>query len=104
MTRDLGSRIIQARWRGVLTRMQFARMKEEVLWPIKGWFEFTGLGANSTRVEVQFFANPRFNEFKHFQAFGVKHRRHHRSETRVKSRVRPSSKVKVKAMPIESGE
>merc|ERR1719272_2905449 len=63
--------VIQSRWRGWMARKQVAFMKEELLWPLKSWFEFKGMGANSCRVEVQFFAHPRFDEYKNFEKFGT---------------------------------
>lgn len=62
--------MIQSLVRGRLARRQVEHIREELLWPLKGWFQYTGMATDSVQVEVQFFANPRFSEFEHFCAFG----------------------------------
>jgi len=60
---------LQAAWRGFMARKQAQTLKEEALWPVKGWFEYTATGRDSVQVEVCFLPNPSFDDF----GFFVKH-------------------------------
>eukprot|EP00913_Durusdinium_trenchii_P002384 g2201.t1 len=61
---------IQTAWRGWLARRHVERLREEALWPLKGWFEFTATGREAVQVEVCFLANPSFNDYKYFLEYG----------------------------------
>jgi len=69
-SKETSAIVIQACWRGWLARAHIKCKREEALWPMKSWFEYKGMGADSVRMEVQFFANMRFDEFRHFSAYG----------------------------------
>eukprot|EP00435_Cladocopium_sp_Y103_P018562 s2266_g4.t1 len=62
--------MIQTAWRGWLARRHVERLREEALWPLKGWFEFTATGRDAVQVEVCFLANPSFNDYKYFLEYG----------------------------------
>lgn len=62
--------MIQTSWRGWLARRHVERLREEALWPLKGWFEFTATGRDAVQVEVCFLANPSFNDYKYFLEYG----------------------------------
>lgn len=61
---------IQARWRGIWARKHAARLAEEAVWPVKGWFEYTGMGRDCVQVNVKFFPNPGFDAYRHFRQHG----------------------------------
>jgi len=61
---------IQARWRGIWARKHAARLAEEAVWPVKGWFEYTGMGRDCVQVNVKFFPNPGFDAYRHFRQYG----------------------------------
>jgi len=58
--------MIQTEWRAWLARRHVERLREEALWPIKGWFEYTATGRDTVQVEVCFLANPSFDDYKYF--------------------------------------
>eukprot|EP00933_Yihiella_yeosuensis_P031113 TRINITY_DN24657_c0_g1_i2.p1 TRINITY_DN24657_c0_g1~~TRINITY_DN24657_c0_g1_i2.p1 ORF type:complete len:804 (+),score=175.10 TRINITY_DN24657_c0_g1_i2:204-2615(+) len=62
--------MVQARWRGVMARRVVTRLREESVWPLKGWFEYTSTGRDSVQVAVKFVKNPRFNSQRHFTQYG----------------------------------
>ena len=66
---DAASRI-QARARGILARKHVARLAEEAEWPLKGWFEYTGMGRDCVQISVKFLLNPGFDAFRHFRRYG----------------------------------
>ena len=61
---------IQARARGILARKHVARLAEEAEWPLKGWFEYTGMGRDCVQMSVKFLLNPGFDAFRHFRRYG----------------------------------
>ncbi|CAK9076743.1 unnamed protein product, partial [Durusdinium trenchii] len=61
---------IQAHVRGMLTRNYVARLAEEAEWPLKGWFEYTGMGRDCVQLNVKFLLNPSFDAFRHFRKYG----------------------------------
>jgi len=61
---------LQAAWRGWLARKHTDRIREEALWTMKGWFEYTATGRDACQVEVKFVPNPSFDDYKHFVAHG----------------------------------
>jgi hypothetical protein len=69
-TREGAAARIQTQWRGKMARLQVKVMQKELVWPLKGWFQYQGMSSSSVHVEVQFFANPRFDEYKHFCEYG----------------------------------
>jgi hypothetical protein len=62
--------VIQTHWRARLARRQIARMNEIVLFPMTGWFSYTGMGSDAVRVDVQFVPNTKFDEYRHFCKYG----------------------------------
>eukprot|EP00931_Biecheleriopsis_adriatica_P005534 TRINITY_DN107033_c0_g1_i1.p1 TRINITY_DN107033_c0_g1~~TRINITY_DN107033_c0_g1_i1.p1 ORF type:complete len:1559 (+),score=429.79 TRINITY_DN107033_c0_g1_i1:111-4679(+) len=61
---------IQAAWRAWLARRNVERLREEALWPVKGWFEYTATGSDAVQVEVCFLANPSFDDYSFFLQHG----------------------------------
>lgn len=98
---EIAAKLVQARWRGHLARHQVAVMNEEALWPMKGFFQYTATGDDSVRVDVQFFANPRFDGFKHFRAYGdygeLEYHEYHRQHSKTRSSAKSKRSKKAKA-------
>merc|ERR1712118_352312 len=46
---DKAATVIQARWRGWLGRRHVEALREEVLWPMKSWFEYFPLAETLCR-------------------------------------------------------
>lgn len=67
---DKAATKIQAAWRGWLARRHVEVMTEHLIWPVRGWFNYTSTGRDCAQVEVQFFPNPRFDGFRYFQQHG----------------------------------
>jgi len=61
---------IQKIWRGKQGRFLVERLKQEMLWPMKGWFEYTATGQDGVRCNVRFLPNPDFDNYKYFVNFG----------------------------------
>lgn len=70
MEKDFAATQIQAVWRGWLARKSVEVIKEQLLWPVKGWFSYTATGRDCAQVEVQFFPNPRFDGYAYFLQYG----------------------------------
>eukprot|EP00930_Biecheleria_cincta_P082493 TRINITY_DN72216_c0_g1_i1.p1 TRINITY_DN72216_c0_g1~~TRINITY_DN72216_c0_g1_i1.p1 ORF type:complete len:1544 (-),score=413.28 TRINITY_DN72216_c0_g1_i1:49-4611(-) len=62
--------VIQAAWRGWLARRHVERLREEALWPVKGWFDYVATGRDAVQVEVCFLGNPSFDDYKYFVQHG----------------------------------
>jgi len=69
--RQRAATLVQAHWRGWLARRFYRQQREELLWPIKSWFEYTATGADSVQVEVAFLANPDFDDYDYFLKYGT---------------------------------
>eukprot|EP00930_Biecheleria_cincta_P056065 TRINITY_DN4224_c2_g4_i1.p1 TRINITY_DN4224_c2_g4~~TRINITY_DN4224_c2_g4_i1.p1 ORF type:complete len:1123 (-),score=268.71 TRINITY_DN4224_c2_g4_i1:286-3654(-) len=65
--------MVQARWRGVQARRHVRALAEESEWPVKGWFEYTGMGLDCVRVQVKFLRNRFFHPYKHFKKYSEEH-------------------------------
>lgn len=65
--------LVQARWRGKQARRHVVAMAEEAEWPMKGWFEYTGMGLDCVRVQVKFMRNRFFHPYKHFKKHSEEH-------------------------------
>mmetsp|Transcript_124768 Transcript_124768/g.216353 ORF Transcript_124768/g.216353 Transcript_124768/m.216353 type:complete len:1232 (-) Transcript_124768:44-3739(-) len=63
--------IIQSYWRGYLARKATKLLKEQAMWPLKLWFEYTPQGPESVKVQVQCLTNPRFDAFRYFCVHGT---------------------------------
>merc|ERR1712194_714864 len=63
--------ILQAHWRGYVARRQLESMSEEAAWILKGFFDYVPTSRDCVRCQVQFFANPGFQGYRHFREFGA---------------------------------
>jgi len=61
---------IQAHVRGMHARKYVARLVEEAEWPVKGWFEYTGMGRDCVQINVKFLSNPSFDAWRYFRKYG----------------------------------
>jgi len=61
---------IQALVRGMLARKYVVRLVEEAEWPVKGWFEYTGMGRDCAQISVKFLPNPSFDSWRYFRKYG----------------------------------
>eukprot|EP00434_Breviolum_minutum_P022274 symbB.v1.2.019658.t1/scaffold1619.1/size109254/2 len=61
---------IQAFVRGMLARKYVVRLVEEAEWPVKGWFEYTGMGRDCAQISVKFLPNPSFDSWRYFRKYG----------------------------------
>jgi len=64
------STMMQTAWRGYMARRLVDQLREEALWPVKGWFEYTATGREAVQVEVCFLPNPSFDDYKYFLTHG----------------------------------
>lgn len=65
--------VVQKYVRRLLARRRYERLSEEVLWPLKTWFDYTTTGRDAAQVTVQFFPNSEFNPYKYMDTFGTGH-------------------------------
>lgn len=61
---------IQKHWRAWIARRHFEILREETVWPLKAWFDFTATGPDSVHCLCRFVPNPSFDDYLYFLDFG----------------------------------
>eukprot|EP00927_Polykrikos_kofoidii_P030828 TRINITY_DN26534_c0_g1_i1.p1 TRINITY_DN26534_c0_g1~~TRINITY_DN26534_c0_g1_i1.p1 ORF type:complete len:1386 (+),score=301.60 TRINITY_DN26534_c0_g1_i1:96-4160(+) len=69
--KDKNATRIQSQFRGMLARRHADRLREEALWPVKGWFEYVATARNEVQIQTRFLCNPSFDAYKYFLEHGV---------------------------------